>query len=122
MADSVVIIRAKPVLNNNSRFATSIVKGTITGLGYKPEPINSKSKDGKKVYAIDENTAPYVKRIFEMYTDENKTMAQIIRYLNEAGVKTSTGSPFNKSSISRILQSKKYIGTYIYQDMEFPEN
>jgi len=46
---------------------------------------------GKK-YAIDEETVPIVKRIFEMYLAGN-TMADIIRYLNENGVKTSLRYP-----------------------------
>jgi len=65
----------------------------------------------------EQEEAPIVKRIFEMYLAGN-TMADIIRYLNENGVKTSKGNPYNKDSIRRILTSRKYLGIYIYGDIE----
>ena len=47
-------------------------------------------------------------------------MAEIIRYLNNNGVKTALGNDFNKSSIRRILTNKKYIGIYSYNGKETP--
>ena len=47
-------------------------------------------------------------------------MAEIIRYLNENGVKTSMGNSYNKDSIRRILVNRKYLGIYIYNDIEIP--
>lgn len=70
-----------------------------------------------KKFTVDEEQAPIVKRIFEMYLS-GKTMAEIIRYLNENGVKTSYGNPYNRSSIRRILTNRKYLGIYIYRDIE----
>ena len=70
-----------------------------------------------KKFAVNEEEAPIVKRIFEMYLAGN-TMAEIIRYLNENGVKTSKGNPYNKSSIKRIITNRKYLGIYIYNEME----
>ena len=82
--------------------------GSGVPLGYKI--VNKK-------FAIDEETAPVVKRIFEAYLS-GKTMTEIIRYLNENGIKTSRGNPYNKNSISRILTNRKYLGIYKYGDME----
>ena len=73
----------------------------------------------KKKYAIDEKTAPIVKKIFQMYANR-ETIASIIRYLNSLGCKTSQNKEFNKNSMGRILNNKKYIGIYSYQDMETP--
>ena len=73
----------------------------------------------EKKFVIDEETAPIVKRIFEMYLAGN-AMAEIIRYLNENGIKTSKWNPYNKNSIRTILTNKKYIGTYRYADIEIP--
>jgi len=72
-----------------------------------------------KKFAIDEETAPIVKRIFEMYL-AGSTMAEIIRYLNENGVKTSKGNSFNKNSIRLILTNRRYLGIYKYNDIEIP--
>ena len=90
-------------------------KCLYTGSGV---PLGYKIFDKK--FVIDEETAPIVKRIFEMYLAGN-TMAVIIRYLNENGVKTSKGNPYNKNSIRQILTNDKYIGMYRYSGIEIPD-
>ncbi len=81
-------------------------KAQVTGghhcLGYKIV---------EKKFVIDEDTAPVIRKIYEMYLN-NYTMAEIIRYLNGLGLRTSQGNEFNKNSIRRILTNKKYIGLY----------
>lgn len=52
-----------------------------------------------------------------MYANR-ETMASIIRYLNNLGCKTSQNKEFNKNSLNRILNNKKYIGIYSYKDIE----
>ena len=84
--------------------------GSVVPLGYKIVD---------KKFVIDTETAPIVKRIFEMYLNR-KTMADIIRYLNESRIKSSMGNPFSKNSIRVILTNKKYIGLYKYKDIEIP--
>ena len=73
----------------------------------------------KKKFIIDENTAPIVQKIFEMYVKGN-TMADIIRYLNKKGIKTSRGNEYSKNSLRTILMNKKYIGIYSYKEKETP--
>lgn len=80
-------------------------------------PFNKKIK--KQQYDIDENMAPVVQSIFEMYVKDN-TMADIIRYLNKLNIKTSQGNEFNKNSLRTILMNKKYIGVYSYNGKETP--
>ena len=94
--------------------ALTAQKCEFTGAGV---PLGYKIVDKK--YAIDEETAPIVKRIFELYLG-GKTMAEIIRYLNENGIKTSFGNAYNKNSIRRILENRRYIGIYKYADIEVP--
>ena len=76
--------------------------------------------DSDKHFRLDPNTAPVVRRIFEMYASGN-SMAEIIRYLNAQGIKTSYGNEFNKNSINRILRNKRYIGIYTYKGAETPD-
>lgn len=80
-------------------------------------PFNKKIK--KQQYDIDENMAPVVQNIFEMYV-KGSTMADIIRYLNKLNIKTSQGNEFNKNSLRTILMNKKYIGVYSYNGKETP--
>lgn len=94
--------------------------GGNIALGYKTEQIDSTDENSKKRFVIDENTAPLVRRIFQMYAD-GKTIAQITEQLNAEGYKTSKGAPFNKNSLSKMLQNKRYIGTYTYKGSEKPD-
>ncbi len=48
-------------------------------------------------------------------------MAEIIRHLNEKKIKTSRDNEFNKNSIRKILTNKRYIGIYIYKDIEIKD-
>ena len=78
---------------------------------------HNNSKIEKKKFAIDEEKAPIVQKIFEMYANGH-TMADIIRYLNEKNLKTSRGNEFNKNSLRKMLLNKKYIGVYSYDNKE----
>ena len=72
-----------------------------------------------KQFVVDPAEAQIVRKIFELYLNR-ATMADIIRYLNSQGVKTSYGNEFNKNSIRRILTNKRYIGVYSYRGEEYP--
>ena len=95
--------------------------GTVPlGLKLKsiPVPIGVNGKNiYKKKFEIDDEKAPIIKTIFEMYINDYK-MADIIRYLNERNIKTSFNKEFNKNSIRTILTNKKYIGIYSYKGKE----
>jgi len=75
--------------------------------------------DENKQIILDENNAAIVVNIFDMYLS-GKTMADIIRYLNDNNIKTSQGNVYNKNSIRRILTNKRYRGIYTFKDKEIP--
>ena len=87
----------------------SAVKGQCTGgtrpLGY--------TTDENKKYIIDPQHAPTVKLIFEMYAG-GKTVTEIVKDLNNRGLRTLKGKPFTFNSLNRLLKNEKYIGTYSY--------
>ena len=74
-------------------------------LGYKVNP--------DKTYAVDERTAPTVRRIFALYAD-GKSYNYIIDLLNAEGRKTGSGNSFGKNSLHELLRNERYTGTYIY--------
>lgn len=78
--------------------------GTIP-LGYKV--------DADKNYVIDENSAFLVKQIYERYAN-GYTIKEIIKELNDAGHKSSTGKNFTYNSMHTLLSNPKYIGRYEY--------
>lgn len=76
--------------------------------------------DETKHFQIDENTAPVVREIFEMYAS-GKTVTEIITMMNERHIVTSRGAAFNKNSLRTMLKNKRYIGVYTYKDTEIPD-
>ena len=88
-----------------------LANGSNPGLGFKVGP--------DRHYIIDPDTAPVVVRIFEEYA-AGKPVIEICESLNNQGYKTSRGAQFNKNSLRRMLQNKRYIGVYIYKDQETP--
>ena len=76
--------------------------------GYK------RGDDGR--YAIDELTAPIVRRVFEEYAS-GKPYMQIVEDLNADGIRTLRGNPFNRNSLRKLLRNEKYIGVYRYKDI-----
>ncbi len=83
--------------------------GGVIPLGYK---VNA-----EKSFILDEELAPVVKTVFEMFV-AGSNYAELIRYLNGRGVKTTKGGEFNKNSFQRILSNRRYLGKYIYQGKE----
>lgn len=95
--------------------------GTVP-LGFKLEEITINMENSikpviKKKYVLDTEKVPTIQKIFEMYANGSK-MVEIISILNALGEKTTYDKSFNKSSIRRILENKKYIGTYTYNGIE----
>lgn len=74
-------------------------------LGYKVNP--------DKSYAIDEESAPIVRTIFDMYL-HGSSYNKIIDTLNRQGARTGAGRSFGKNSIHEILRNERYAGTYIF--------
>ena len=74
------------------------------------------SVDSDKRFVIDPQTAPIVKKIFDMYA-EGFTISEIITHLNEQGIRTTRKQPFTKNSLTKLLKNEKYIGVYAYKDL-----
>ena len=72
-----------------------------------------------KTFGIDEETAPFVVKIFEKYAG-GENVIDICNYLNSMGLKTSRKAEFNKCSLHTLLKNKRYIGTYTYNETEVP--
>ncbi|MBO5023607.1 MAG: recombinase family protein [Clostridia bacterium] len=85
--------------------------GAGLSLGYKID------KDHK--FQLDPVGAAVVQEIFKL-CDEGKKIAQIQRYLNEKGYKTSRGCKFTIDGVSRILRNRQYIGEYRWSDIVSP--
>ena len=96
-------------LSQNIRrgLAESAEKCQFTGgkipLGYKC--------GADKKYEIDEDAAPTVRLIFQLYAD-GATTPEIIEQLNAMGLRTFKGEQFTRNSLHSILKNEKYRGIY----------
>ena len=79
-------------------------------LGYAVDPET-------KRFVEDPVSADIVREIFTLY-DSGKTLAEIVRHCNDLGYHTSHGRPFTRTSLTTILRNRRYIGYYIYDDVE----
>lgn len=95
-----------------------LFNGGYTPLGYKSVEVKFDTYTKKRL-EIDPITAPIVKEIFEMRANGTNIL-DIVDYLNSKGFKTIQGKEFKKNSLQQILKNKRYIGTNIYNDEEFP--
>jgi DNA invertase Pin-like site-specific DNA recombinase len=80
--------------------------------------------DANQHYAVDPDTAPIVREIYERYAAGETTEA-IAKELSSRGLRTRTGKPFVKNSFYTILGNRKYIGEFWYKneqmvDIEIP--
>ena len=76
-------------------------------LGYKTGP--------DKKFVIDPETAPTVRLIYDLYA-KGKTIAEIVKILNDKGLRTLRGRPFTHNSLRTVLKNEKYIGIYTYKE------
>ncbi len=85
----------------------SIIKGKHASghvlFGYK--------LDENKYYEIDEKTAPIIKKIFYDYV-KGVSISEIVRTLNNAGLKTKVGQVWTRPKIHHVLKNIKYAGVY----------
>lgn len=81
-------------------------------------PLGYKLGADKKL-EIDPVTAPIVREIFSRYA-EGETVRAIVDDLNNRGLKTSRGYKFAYPSFNTLLQNRKYMGEFKYQDVVIP--
>lgn len=93
----------------------AIERGEILGndmlYGYK------KDKD-TGVLNIIETQAKLVRRIYELYAIEERSLSKIAKTLNSEGLKTCQGKKWCISTISRMIENPKYKGYYCAKKSE----
>ncbi len=72
---------------------------------------------GHKTHVIDENTAPVIKRAFELYATGNYSMKRLADELYKDGLRTKAGKKPAKSRIEDILKEPFYYGAIRWNDV-----
>lgn len=79
--------------------------GSTAPLGYKFKY----DEYGKRHMIIDEETAPAIKLIFDMYLN-GEGAYKIMNHLNALGYKTTAGKCFTECAVRRIIRNRTYCG------------
>lgn len=79
--------------------------GSVAPLGYKFKY----DEYGKRHMIIDEETAPAIKLIFDMYLN-GEGAYKIMNHLNALGYKTTAGKCFTECAVRRIIRNRTYCG------------
>lgn len=107
------IVLAKKYISNLSE---EVKKGQKEKLaqGWLPTkpPIGYKTvgEKGHKIHVIDKETAPFIKRMFELYGSGGYSMKAVIDILHGEGFRTRTGRKMVKSAIESVLNNPFYYG------------
>jgi DNA invertase Pin-like site-specific DNA recombinase len=90
--------------------------------GYKSEPvqenrIRGRNQTPKKRYVIDDEKAVWVRRIFNWYVNENRSLHWIAKELTRLDVPKdhrATTSLWRHTIVHRILSNRKYLGIWAW--------
>ena len=76
-------------------------------LGYK-----TGGEKGKKIHVIDEETAPYLRDMFQLYASRLHSLKSLRKYISEKGLRQRSGRKVPKSRIAELLGDPFYYGAF----------
>src|SRR3990167_7171549 len=77
--------------------------------------MNKKDENNRNWIYIDETEAPIVQKVFEWYSTGSQSMLEVRNRVNEI-----FGTKYVKSKIEAILKNPFYIGTMVFNGIEYP--
>lgn len=89
-------------------------------LGYK-----TVGEKGHKIHVIDEEKAPLIRKMFELYATGNYSLKKLVQIMYEEGLRTRSGNKLCKSRLAKLLSDPFYYGGIrwngqIYQGKQEP--
>ncbi len=73
-------------------------------------PFGYKNDKGEKTILVDKKIAPYIVRLFEMYSSGKYSLQEISNIFYDEGLRTKSGNKVFKSSLHRIIKNPFYYG------------
>ena len=89
-----------------SRASDGVWNGGKTPFGYSYDKQS-------KTFSVDESEAKIINLIYDRY-EAIQSLTSVAKELNEKGVRSRTGKPWNPTTIRTMLTSPFYVGTYRY--------
>ena len=112
------VLMAKNYIDNLSEEVRKGLKEKIE-LGQYPckAPVgylNVQNEDKKHVIEVDPEKAPYIKKLYELYSTGAYSVADLRKILYEEGF-NHNGKPYSKPKLLYLLKDVFYIGKFIYK-------
>ena len=82
-------------------------------LGYK-----TIGEKGHKIHIVDEDVAPYIKKMFELYASGNYSTIVLGKKMYELGFRSRGGNRVVKSKIHKLLCDPFYYGKFVWKGQE----
>lgn len=117
------IVFAKNYVDNLSE---EVKKGQKEKLaqGWLPTkpPIGYKTvgEKGRKIHVIDEEVAPLVLKMFELYATGEYSLLKLTKIMTDLGLRNGNGNKIVKSRIHQYLNDVFYIGVNLWKGKEHP--
>lgn len=77
---------------------------------------------GRKIHIIDEETAPIIRKMFEMYATGEHSLKKLMGEVYDMGLRSVNGVKVQKSRLHRLLRDPFYIGTNVWHGQETQGN
>lgn len=74
---------------------------------------------GHKIHVIDENKAPIIRKMFEVYSTGNYSIKRLTEMLYKEGLRNLNGNKIVKSRIHTYLNDPFYVGRIVWNDVEY---
>lgn len=122
------IVMAQNYIDNLSEEVKKGQKEKIAQKEYPSQPplgYRSEGTKGRRYHVIDEKTAPFIRRMFDLYATGLSSTEKIANIITEEGLRSKSGKPISKRSCHEILQNIYYTGKFkwngvIYQGKHEP--
>lgn len=79
-------------------------------LGYKIT-----GEKGHKIHILDEERAPLVKKLFELYSTRNYSLSALTEIIKKEGLRTKKNKPLSRTRIHKLLSSPFYYGYILWK-------
>lgn len=83
---------------------------TTPPLGYK-----TIGEKGHKIHVVDENFAPYIKNMFNLYDTGNYSTVALVQKMYDLGLRSRNGFKVVKSQIHKLLSDPFFYGKFIWK-------
>lgn len=118
-------IKALMAKNYSDNLSEEVKKGMLEKAAQGTYPsiapygyLNTKI-DGKKVIVIDPETAPFIKKIFELYATGSYSLLTLRKKMLADGMIYKNGKNFYTSKVEHILKNEFYIGAFFWRGKKY---